>query len=79
MKVNPVIYCTFIIRSQAEYSALTQSVNLRCILQWSATGQQQGFSDVDTLLAVLRAALLTLQAQTLPQDIAPSNPKNEDC
>lgn len=68
MKVNPVVNCTLIIRSQAEYSAATQRVVLRCLLEKSATGQRCGFTDIDALLLALRAELMELQAQIIPPD-----------
>jgi hypothetical protein len=68
MKVNPVVNCTLIIRSQAEYSAATQRVVLRCLLEKSATGQRCGFTNVDALLLALRAELMELQAQIIPPD-----------
>ena len=63
-----------IIRSQVEYSGVTQTVILRCLLEKAATGQRRGFADVDALLIALRAELMDLQSQILPPD-AP-NPKN---
>jgi hypothetical protein len=74
MKSKPVVNCTFIIRSQVEYSAATQAVVLRCMLEKSATGQRRGFTEVEALLAALRAELMELQSQILPQDSP--NPEN---
>lgn len=68
MKANSVIYHNLIIRSQAEYSADTQSVILRCVLEAPATGQRYGFIDLDALLAALRAELTALQNQIIPPD-----------
>ncbi|MEZ4868833.1 MAG: hypothetical protein R3C14_46340 [Caldilineaceae bacterium] len=68
MKVNPVINCTLIIRSQAEYSAATQTVVLRCVLEMPATGQRHGFTEVEALLITLRAQLTDLQSQIIPPD-----------
>jgi hypothetical protein len=68
MKINPVANCTLIIRSQVEYSAATQMVVLRCLLEKSATGQRRGFTDVEALLTALRAELMDLQSQILPSD-----------
>lgn len=68
MKTNSVIYHNLIIRSQAEYSAATQLVIFRCILETPATGQRHGFTDVDALLTVLRAELMELQTQIIPSD-----------
>jgi hypothetical protein len=65
MKTNSVIYHTLIIRSQAEYNAATQSVSLRCMLETPATGQRHGFTDVDALLAALRAELMEIQYQII--------------
>jgi len=66
MNSNPVINCTLIIRSQAEYSVTTQTVVLRCLLEESATGQRRGFTDVEALLTALRAELLDLQTRIIP-------------
>ncbi len=68
MKINPVVNCTLIIRSQVEYSAATQTVVLRCLLEKTATGQRHGFTDVDTLLTALRAELMEMQNQIIPPD-----------
>ncbi|MCL4861259.1 MAG: hypothetical protein KJZ93_17720 [Caldilineaceae bacterium] len=68
MKTNPVANCTLIIRSQVEYSAATQTVVLRCLLEKVATGQRRGFIDIDDLLVALRAELMELQNQILPPD-----------
>jgi len=68
MNVNPVINCTLIIRSQAEYSAATQTAILRCILESPVTGQRRGFTDVEALLTVLRAELTEIQSQIIPPD-----------
>lgn len=73
MKANPVINCTFIIRSQIEYSNATQGVSLRCLLEMPATGQHRGFTEVEALLAVLRAELVNLQHQIIPQGQAEEN------
>lgn len=69
MKSNSVVNCTLIIRSQAEYSAATQTVVLRCMLEKPATGQRQGFTDVDALLTALRVELIELQTQIIPPDL----------
>ncbi len=66
MKANPVTYCTFIIRSQIEYSKATHALTMRCILEMPVTGQHFGFTDVDALLAVLRAELLEMQYRIIP-------------
>ncbi|MFN8494723.1 MAG: hypothetical protein U0350_44385 [Caldilineaceae bacterium] len=68
MKANPVMYSTLIIRSQAEYSTITQSVILRCVLETPATGQRRGFTDLDDLLVALRAELMELQNQIIPPE-----------
>jgi len=68
MNVNPVRNCTLIIRSQAEYSAATQAVVMRYILETPATGERCGFTDAETLLAILRAELDEFQNQTMPRD-----------
>ena len=66
MKVNSVIHCNLIIRSQIEYSTVTQTVSMRCILESPTTGQRSGFTDVDALLTGLRAELLKMQSQIIP-------------
>lgn len=63
MNVNSVSNCTHIIRSQIEYSAATQTVSIRCILETTATGQRRGFSDMDELMDALRAELIDMQTQ----------------
>jgi hypothetical protein len=68
MNSNPVANCTLIIRSQVEYSAATQTVVLRCLLEKTATGQRRGFTDVDALLTALRAELIELQSRIIPPD-----------
>lgn len=68
MESNPVTFSTLIIRNQVEYSALAQAAILRCTLEIPATGQRWGFTDVDDLLAALRAELLTVQHQMIPSD-----------
>ncbi len=65
MKTNPVSNCTFIIRCQAEYSAATQTVTLRCILETPTTGQRRSFSDMQALLAALEADLLSMQSRLI--------------
>ena len=66
MNVNPVINCTLIIRSQVEYSTATQTAVLRCILEVPATGQRRGFTDEESLLAVLRLELTEMRNQLIP-------------
>jgi hypothetical protein len=68
MKVNPVIHHTLIIRNQIEYSTTTQTVVMRCLLETPATGQRDGFTDVDALLAALRIQLLEMQNQMIPPE-----------
>lgn len=68
MNIQPVANCTLIIRSQVEYSATTQTVVLRCLLEKSTTGQRRGFTEVEALLAALRAELMELQHQIVPPD-----------
>lgn len=63
MKTNPVSNCTFIIRCQAEYSAASRTVTLRCILEMPAGGRHRSFSDMDALLAALEADLLSMQSR----------------
>ena len=66
MNSNPVAHRTLIIRSQAEYSAVTQSIIFRCILETPAIGQRQGFTDLEALLTALRAELMEFQSQVIP-------------
>jgi hypothetical protein len=66
MKINPVSHCTFIIRSQVEYSTAAQAVILRCLLEIPATGERRGFTDLETLLTVLGTELLEMQSQIIP-------------
>lgn len=75
MNDHPVRNCTFIIRTQAEYSPTSQRVVLRCILETPAKGQRQGFTDTDALLAAVRAKLEDLQSQTARHD--QENPADE--
>lgn len=65
MKINPVAHCTLIIRSQAEYSAVTQSVSVRCILETPSTGQRQGFTNLEAVLTALCAELTEFQSQVI--------------
>ena len=73
MKADSVLNHTFILRCQAEYSTVAQAVVLRCILAMPATGQQCGFTDLDTLLRILRAELVDLQAKIVPPEEAGKN------
>ncbi len=66
MKPNPVIYRTLIVRNQIEYSAASQSVITRCVLEIPSTGQHQGFTDIEALLAALGAELRLIQNQIIP-------------
>lgn len=66
VKPNPVTHCTFIIRSQIEYSTMARAVIMRCILEAPATGQHRGFTDVEDLLATLRAELMEMQNDIIP-------------
>lgn len=68
MSNNRVVNCMFVLRSQAEYSAATQRVVLRCVLEVPATGQRQGYTEVEALLTALRAELLKIQVQMIPPD-----------
>ena len=65
MKANSVVYCNLIIRSQLEYSAATQAVIVRCMLEMPSTGQRQGFTDVEALLDALRVELTAMQNQII--------------
>lgn len=66
MNSNPVAHRTLIIRSQAEYSAVTQSVSFRCILETPSTGQRQGFTDLEALLTALCTELMGFQKGIIP-------------
>jgi hypothetical protein len=68
MKANSTRYRNFIIRSQVEYSAATQAVTFRCILETPSTGQRHGFTDLEALLTTLRAELTAFQNQIIPLD-----------
>ena len=68
MRANSVVYCNLIIRSQLEYSAATQAVIVRCMLEMPSTGQRQGFTDVEALLDALRAELTAMQNQIIPTE-----------
>lgn len=68
MKNMPVVNYTLIIRSQSEYSAATQTVVLRCMLEKAGTGQRRGFTDIDALLNALRMELMELQTQIIAVD-----------
>lgn len=67
MSFNPVINCTFIIRSQAEYNPESQIMSIRCILETPTTGRHTGFVDVDTLLNALRTELTEIHNQIIPE------------
>ncbi len=69
--LNPVGNYTFIIRCQAEYSAATRTVTLRCILEMPATGQHRSFSDMHALLAAIEADLLSMQSRLLLSEQEP--------
>lgn len=66
MKANSVHYCNLIIRSQLEYSATTNAVIVRCMLELPSTGQRHGFTDVEALLDALRAELMQMQNEIIP-------------
>lgn len=68
MKANPIIYCNLIIHSQIEYSMTAQAVILRAVLEMPTTGQRQGFTDVEALLAAIRAELMEIQHQMIPSE-----------
>jgi hypothetical protein len=68
MKAHPVLNRTFILRCQPEYSAAAQAVILRCMLAMPVTGQQCGFTELDTLLLALPTELTTMQTQLTPPD-----------
>lgn len=70
MNSNRVVNCMFVLRSEAEYSVATQRVILRCVLEVPATGQRQGYTEVEALLTALRTELLTIQAQMIPPNQA---------
>ena len=66
MKPNPVIHHTFIVRNQIEYSVASQAVILRSVLEIPSTGQHQGFTEIEALLAALGAELRKMQSQIIP-------------
>lgn len=66
MKANSTRYRNFIIRSQVEYHAATQTVSFRCILETPSLGQRHGFTDLAALLTALRAELTEFQNQIIP-------------
>jgi hypothetical protein len=66
MKANPVMHCTLIIRSQVEYSITAQELIPRYMVAMPANGQHRGFTDIDALLAAVRAELLAMQSQMMP-------------
>lgn len=70
MNVTPVRNTTYIVRCQVEYSAATQAVVLRCILENLTTARRCTFTDLEAVLVMLRAELTDLQAQmiTLEQE-----------
>lgn len=68
MKVNSVVNCTHILRSQAEYDGISQTVVLRCILEMPATGERRGFTDIESLLTALRTELMEVHNHTIPFD-----------
>lgn len=74
MNMNAVGNCTHIIRSQIEYSASTQTVTMRCILETLATGERRGFSDMDELMIALRTELIDIQTQIVSR----SNSKDKE-
>ena len=66
MKPNPVVYRTLIVRNQIEYSAATQTVITRCVLETPSSGQRQGFTDIEALLAALRDEIRQIQSLIIP-------------
>lgn len=68
MKANPIIYCNLIIHSQIEYSMTEQAVILRAVLEMPTIGQRQGFTDMEALLAAIRAELTEIQGQIIPSE-----------
>ena len=67
MNVNLISNCTHIIRSQAEYSASTEEVVLRCILEIPATGERRGFASMEALIEALQDELTDMQEQIVSQ------------
>lgn len=61
MTTHSVFNCTFIIRSQAEYSELSQTMSVRHILEIPTMDRHLGFVDIEALLTVLRTELMALQ------------------
>lgn len=68
MTTNPTINCTFIIRSQAEYSPASQTLSVRLMLEMPATGQHRGFVDLEALLTALRIELVETHRQIIPSE-----------
>lgn len=68
MHINPVSNSTFIVRCQAEYSAATRTVIVRCILERSGTGQHRSFGDMQALLAALQADVTAMQNGLWPAE-----------
>jgi hypothetical protein len=65
MRANPVVYCSFIVRVQSEYSVAAQTVITRCLLETPANGERCGFTDIDALLAALRTELMVMQGRII--------------
>ena len=62
-------YCTLIVRSESEYSVATHTVVTRCLLETPANGKRRGFTDVEALLAALRAELMAGQEGIIPCEL----------
>ena len=64
MKVNPVVYCTFIIRSQIEYSAIAQAAIVRCHgpqsrLELAVGNDRKGKGSIVAYLAAIGLAFVS--------------------
>ena len=67
MSKTPLINGIFIIRTQAEYSPITKSMSVRCVLEMPMTGQHLMFVDVETLLTALSAEITEIHQQIIPK------------
>ena len=68
MTHNPVNHCVLIIRSQAEYSVISQTLRVHYILEAPATGQHRGFADMEALLSALRDEMMETHHQIIPSE-----------
>ena len=66
--MNSVIHCTLIIRSQAEYSVISETLRVHYILEVPITGQRRGFADLEALFSAVRTELMETHHQIIPSD-----------